>query len=78
MCEFVDGDDDEVVFCVFCCEKFHIFYCGVLFLNPFEHVMLWQVEAYLLCLHIFEYVEVIVHVIDDALRVWGQWCFVFG
>ena len=78
MCEFVDGDDDEVVFCVFRGEKFHIFCCCVVFLHPFEHVVLWQVEAYLLCLYIFEYVEVIVHVVDDALCVWGQWCFVFG
>lgn len=77
MCEFVNRDDDEVIIRIFCGEELHIFYCGVVFLYPFEHVVLWQVEAYLLCLHIFEHVEVIVHVVDDALRVWGQWCFVF-
>lgn len=69
MCEFVDRNYDEIVFCVFCCEKFHIFNCGVVFPHPFKHVVLWQFKTNLLRLHIFEHVEVIVHVIDDALCV---------
>lgn len=77
MREFINGNNNEVVLRVLCGEELHIFCCCVVFPHPFEHGVLWQVEAYLLCLHVFKHVEIGVHIVDDALRVWGQGCFVF-